>query len=73
MTPNYPQMVADTIADFPITKQAEVFHFAEYVKNEIKIKSIRKPLKNTSVFDLFGTATSKVTDASINHDKYLYE
>ena len=73
MTPNYPQMVADTISDLPITKQAEVYHFAEYMKNEIKTKTTRKTLKSTSVFDLFGTATSKVTDASINHDKYLYE
>ena len=73
MTPNYPQMVADTISELPITKQAEVYHFAAYMKKGIKVKHSRKSLNKTSVFDLFGTATSKVTDASINHDKYLYE
>ena len=73
MTPNYPQLVADTISELPITKQAEVYHFAEYMKNGLKTKHVKKPLKNPSVFDLFGTATSKVTDASVNHDKYLYE
>lgn len=73
MTPNYPQMVADTISELPITKQAEVYHFAEYIKKGLKSKHSKKPVKKTSVFDLFGTATSKVTDASINHDKYLYE
>ncbi len=73
MTPNYPQMVADTISDLPVTKQAEVYHFAEFMKNGIKTRPSRKTQKNASVFDLFGTATSKVTDASINHDKYLYE
>ena len=73
MTPNYPQMVADTISELPITKQAEVYHFAEYMKKGIKAKQSKKPVAKTSVFDLFGTATSKVTDVSINHDKYLYE
>lgn len=66
-------MVADTISELPITKQAEVYHFAKYMKNEVTSKHSKKPLKNVSVFDLFGTATSKVTDGSINHDKYLYE
>jgi hypothetical protein len=73
MTPNYPQLVADTVSHLPITKQAEVYHFAKYMKNEIKTKTPKKTGKTTSVFDLFGTAHSKVTDASMNHDKYLYE
>jgi hypothetical protein len=75
MTPNYPQMVADTVSELPITKQAEVYHFAKFMKSETtsKVKSTRKPLKGGSVFDLFGTATSKVTDGAANHDKYLYE
>ena len=73
MTPNYPQMVADAISELPVTKQAEVYHFAEYMRKESRFKTNRKTLKNASVFDLFGTATSKVTDASIHHDTYLYE
>jgi hypothetical protein len=73
MTPNYPQMVADTVSELPVTKQAEVYHFAKFMKNETKSRSSKKKLKSASVFDLFGTATSKVTDAAINHDKYLYE
>ena len=73
MTPNYPQMVADTVSELPVTKQAEVYHFAKFMKNETKNRNSKKKLKSTSVFDLFGTATSKVTDGAINHDKYLYE
>ena len=73
MTPNYPQMVADTVSELPVTKQAEVYHFAKFMKSEAKSRTSKKALKSTSVFDLFGTATSKVTDGSINHDKYLYE
>ncbi|MBD3391958.1 MAG: hypothetical protein GF418_07805 [Chitinivibrionales bacterium] len=73
MTPNYPQMVAETVSELPVTKQAEVYHFAKFMKGETKAKTTRKPLKGPSVFDLFGTATSKVTDAAASHDKYLYE
>jgi len=29
--------------------------------------------KKSSVFELFGTAKSKVTDGSVNHDKYIYD
>jgi hypothetical protein len=72
MIPNYPQMVADTVSKLPINKQAEVYHFAKFMKSKTQVKSNRKPKKG-SVFDLFGTATSKVTDGSVNHDKYLYE
>ena len=71
MTPNYSQMVAETVSELPVTKQAEVYHFAKFMKSETK--NTRKPLKGASVFDLFGTATSKVTDGAANHDKYLYE
>jgi hypothetical protein len=73
MTPNYPQMVADTVSELPITKQAEIYQFAKFMKSETKVKNKKKPVKNSSVFDLFGTATSKVTDGAANHDKYLYE
>ena len=73
MTPNYPQLVAETVSELPVTKQAEVYHFAEFMKSETKNKITKRPLKGASVFNLFGTATSKVTDAAANHDKYLYE
>ncbi len=73
MTPNYPQMVAETVSELPVAKQAEVYHFAKFMKNESKIKNTRKSPKGGSVFDLFGTAKSKVTDGAANHDKYLYE
>lgn len=73
MTPNYPQLVADTISELSVTRQAEVYHFAQFMKKEKKIESPKKTLAGSSVFDLFGTVTSKVTDASVNHDKYLYE
>ena len=73
MTPNYPQMVAETVSELPVTKQAEVYHFAKFMKSETKVKAARRPTKGASVFDLFGTATSKVTDGAANHDKYLYE
>jgi hypothetical protein len=73
MTPNYPQLVADTVSKLPVTKQAEVYHFAQFMKKENKIVTPQKPLTGSSVFDLFGTATSNATDASVNHDKYLYE
>lgn len=73
MAPNYPQMVAEAISELPVAKQAEVYHFVKFIKNETKIKHTVKTTKGASVFDLFGSATSKVTDASINHDQYLYE
>jgi hypothetical protein len=73
MTPNYPQLVADTISELPVTRQAEVYHFAQFMKKENKIEPFKKTFAGSSVFDLFGTVTSKVTDASVNHDKYLYE
>jgi len=73
MTPNYPRMVAKTVSELPITKQAEVYHFAGFVKNETKLRSTGKAGKGGSVYDLFGTATSKVTDGAANHDRYLYE
>jgi hypothetical protein len=73
MTPNYPQLVADTVSELPVTRQAEVYHFAQFMKKEKKIETQKKTLTRSSVFDLFGSATSKVTDASINHDRYLYE
>lgn len=73
MTPNYPQLVADTVSELPVTRQAEVYHFAQFMKKEKKIETQKKTLTGSSVFDLFGSATSKVTDASINHDRYLYE
>jgi hypothetical protein len=73
MSPNYPQMVAEAISDLPVKKQAEVYHFVKLIKSEKKLKHTGKNSKGASVFDLFGSATSKVTDASINHDQYLYE
>jgi len=73
MTPNYPQLVADAVSELPVTRQAEVYHFAQFMKKEKKNEPQKKTLTKSSVFDLFGSATSKVTDASINHDRYLYE
>ncbi len=73
MTPNFPQMVAETISELPVTRQAEVYHFAKFMKTETKIKNAGKVLRKASVFALFGTAISKVTDGAANHDKYLYE
>jgi hypothetical protein len=73
MTPNFPQLVADTVSELPVTRQAEVYHFAQFMKKEKKIETQKKTLAGSSVFDLFGSVTSKVTDASINHDRYLYE
>jgi hypothetical protein len=73
MTPNYPQLVADTVSELPVTRQAEVYHFAQFMKKEKKIETKKKALAGSSVFDLFGSATSKVTDASVKHDRYLYE
>lgn len=40
--------------------------------NQAEKRSAKKPGKN-SVFKLFGMAKSKVTDGSINHDKYIYD
>jgi len=71
MTPNYPQLVADTISELSVTRQAEVYHFAQFIKKEKKNGITKKVVENESVFDLFGTATSKVSDASVNHDRYL--
>ena len=68
----YAQLVAKTMSELPITKQAEVYHFAQFIKKTLKAKLKKNKRTNSSVFDLFGTATSNVTDASINHDKYLY-
>jgi hypothetical protein len=73
MTPNYPRMVADAISELPVTKQAEVYHFVKYFKTKSKFKHTGKTANMYLFFDLFGSATSKVTDASINHDRYLYE
>lgn len=73
MAPNYSQLVADTVSELPVTRQVEVYHFAQFMKKEKKMELAKKNSTGSSVFDLFGTATSKVTDASINHDKYLYE
>jgi hypothetical protein len=73
MTPDYAQLVADTVSELPITRQAEVYHFAEFIKKEVKPAMPKKASAEPSVFDLFGTAKSKVADASVNHDKYLYE
>ncbi len=73
MPPNYPQMVAETVSELPINKQVEVYHFAKFIKSETKIKNTGKSSKRASVFDLFGTATSRVIDGAANHDKYLYE
>ena len=73
MTPNYPQLVADAVSELPVTRQAEVYHFAQFMKKEKTIETQKKTLSSSSVFDLFGTATSKVSDASVNHDRYLYE
>jgi hypothetical protein len=75
MDQNYPKLVADTVSELPITRQAEVYHFAQFIKNTSRRPShpARRSAKRQSVFDLFGTVKSTVTDGSINHDKYLYE
>lgn len=73
MAPNYSQLVANAVSELPITKQAEVYNFAKFMKKEAKGETQKKILASPSVFNLFGTATSKVTDASVNHDRYLYE
>jgi hypothetical protein len=73
MAPNYPQLVAETVSELPVTRQVEVYHFAQFMKKEKSAETQKKKLSGSSVFDLFGTAKSKVTDASINHDRYLYE
>jgi hypothetical protein len=73
MAPNYPQLVANTVSELPVTRQVEVYHFAQFMKKEKEIETPKKTLKKSSVFKLFGTAISKVTDASVNHDRYLNE
>lgn len=74
MTPDYSRLVADTISELPVTRQAEIYHFVQFIKKETKIETPKKALATgSSVFDLFGTVISKVTDASVNHDRYLYE
>ena len=72
MPSDYSRLIANTVERLPIKKQAEIYHFAQYVKSTSKKKNAPS-IKKKSVFDLFGTVTSKVTDASINHDRYLYE
>jgi hypothetical protein len=76
MDQNYPKLVADTVSELPITRQAEVYHFAQFIKSTASQRSThtaRRSVKRQSVFDLFGTVKSTVTDGSINHDKYLYD
>ena len=73
MVPNYPQLIAKAISELPIAKQAEVYQFAQFLKQSLKARFSKQKAEKQSVFDLFGTAKSDVTDASINHDKYLYE
>ena len=73
MTPNYPEIVAETIAGLPVAKQAEVLDFAEFVRLGVGSKIQPSRRKSGSVLGLFGTCKSSVTDGSVNHDRYLYE
>ncbi|OGJ87233.1 MAG: hypothetical protein A2268_06810 [Candidatus Raymondbacteria bacterium RifOxyA12_full_50_37] len=75
MAPNYPKLIAETVQVLPVPEQAEVYTFAQFVRTK---SDEHRPLrrsnrKQRSVFSMFGKATAKVTDASINHDKYIYE
>lgn len=71
MAPDYPKMVAATLEQLPLNKQVEVYRFVEFLKHEEKNGKNGEKRKKGSVFDLFGTVKSKVSDASENHDKYL--
>jgi hypothetical protein len=75
MSPNYPKLIAETVQVLPVPEQAEVYNFAEFVRTKTPTRRPvrRSALRQKSVFDLFGKAVAKVTDASINHDKYIYE
>ncbi len=75
MTPNYPKLIAEAVQALPVVEQAEVYNFAQFVRTKAveRRPSRRSARRRKSVFDLFGTAVAKVTDGSINHDKYLYE
>ena len=73
MTPNYPEIVAETIAGLPVAKQAEVLNFAEFVRLSVASKIQPSRRQPGSVLGLFGTCKSCATDGSVNHDRYLYE
>jgi hypothetical protein len=75
MAPNFSKLIADTVQTLPIDEQKEIYHFAEFIRTKEVHRPIarRSALKRKSVFNLFGKTVAKVTDGSINHDKYLYE
>ncbi|MBL8028472.1 MAG: DUF2281 domain-containing protein [Fibrobacteres bacterium] len=75
MTPNFSKLIAETVQTLPVDEQEEIYHFAEFIRTKEAQKPVvrRSTLKRKSVFDLFGKTVAKVTDASVNHDKYLYE
>jgi hypothetical protein len=47
MTPNYPQLVADTVSELPVTRQTEVYHFVQFMKKEKKLKRKKWPVQRT--------------------------
>jgi hypothetical protein len=49
MNPDYPQLVADTVSELPITGQAEVYHFAQFIKKEKNHASEKNALRFLSI------------------------
>jgi hypothetical protein len=56
----------------PDRKQAEVYHFATFLKITSK-GNFHKKNKEGSVLKIIGLGKSGTRDISINHDKYLYD
>jgi len=73
MAADYARQVADLVSKLPVKTQAEVLRFTRLARRRSAGGNRLRKARRLSVFSLFGSVTGTVADASINHDRYLYE
>ena len=75
MATDYVRLTSGAMEKLPVSRQAEVYDFVEFLKSRApaKMHTLPKKKRTASVLDLIGTGASHVGDVSVNHDKYLYE
>jgi hypothetical protein len=71
MSIDYAKLTQQTISVLPLDKQAAVYDFAAYLRQQNNAAG-RKPRKATSILKLQGIGKSTVHDLAARHDHYLY-
>jgi hypothetical protein len=71
MSLNYAKLTQLTVSALPPEKQAAVYDFAAYLRQQNGANA-RKPRKAMSILKLQGIGKSKTRDLADRHNHYLY-